>query len=675
MKEPFQLVLPAAPPSPPSSPIENRPRLSKRPLMIRQHSADDTVHTISRKQDFEGQSKTEPVRMLKMTPLSFPDLKASASTTHLQVCKHAPSLLPSPDFNDSTIVATSNKSHFSFHDPRTAPGNGLSPYESHSIVSSYCETAEGQDHVSAQATGGLDFDQDERQIHSDTELDVPRTGKAIVKFEKPGHRKRSSTFSSEGDWLKGTMRYCEDWLRGVDADPRRCQIVQDPDSEVNSIVGDQSTPVKYVTVIQTTKPKLVTISRPSSMWTIPPGDVVPEEPPRPQTPQSACREVSAFSPWDSPKRDSVTTSRTITGVGHSPTTQTPGTSPRRESMSRIPLPSSIAPLRFTHIRRSSSRYSPSSQVSTPSPKESEFSLASSHTTATSILPSANLIQSISHYKVEEQQPVISSHSSTFERDLCDENNDLEWLLSHLSNEIDAYPTSILHLDSPLILQMRPANSLDEILISVLRKIFPQTAPLFLSALAAAIIAHCYILNIANPPLATLPIPPPPVPPISVARSRKPKSPDAASANSSFAQRVANFSTSSSASSLSTPSMIINTHQSAHTQVSNLEDIPAKARATLGLNNDHDLISHKNNMSLATSNPIAISSPSPALCHRTSLQNRAEILGIELDLIVNDLLRSICGRGNDAVLKTSLRVLIGVVESSEDTGGGLGTGFL
>ena len=243
MKEPFQLVLPAAPPSPPSSPIENRPRLSKRPLMIRQHSADDTVHTISRKQDFEGQSKTEPVRMLKMTPLSFPDLKASASTTHLQVCKHAPSLLPSPDFNDSTIVATSNKSHFSFHDPRTAPGNGLSPYESHSIVSSYCETAEGQDHVSAQATGGLDFDQDERQIHSDTELDVPRTGKAIVKFEKPGHRKRSSTFSSEGDWLKGTMRYCEDWLRGVDADPRRCQIVQDPDSEVNSIVGDQSTPV------------------------------------------------------------------------------------------------------------------------------------------------------------------------------------------------------------------------------------------------------------------------------------------------------------------------------------------------------------------------------------------------------------------------------------------------
>src|SRR5204862_163911 len=74
---------------------------------------------------------------------------------------------------------------------------------------------------------------------------------------------------------------------------------------------------------------------------------------------------------------------------------------------------------------------------------------------------------------------------------------LEAILEAISEAMGTFPDGMLRLDSPAVLALRTPHSLDEMHIDALQRVFPQTASLLLSALAAHLIVHSYVSNIGE----------------------------------------------------------------------------------------------------------------------------------------------------------------------------------
>lgn len=68
-------------------------------------------------------------------------------------------------------------------------------------------------------------------------------------------------------------------------------------------------------------------------------------------------------------------------------------------------------------------------------------------------------------------------------------------LDVVTSAFDAYPHDLLCLDSPAIRRLRKPNSMDELHIDGLHRIFPHTASRVLSALAALLIVDSYLSTI------------------------------------------------------------------------------------------------------------------------------------------------------------------------------------
>ena len=211
------------------------------------------------------------------------------------------------------------------------------------------------------------------------------------------------------------------------------------------------------------KPKIVTISRPMSFSTTSTSilhDLRPSE--RPCTPTRQWNEISVFSP-DSPIRHSQ---RTLTWSTTSlrPAPLIPQWCPRRKSST---------------LQRSSSGHSQSVQDSLElSPTESQDKFATDFSNYTCPMRTTPQVDS------------SSSEAAAWSR--CSK---LERALEAASQAVDTFPDHMLRLDSPAILALRGSESLDEMHIEALQRIFPQTASLLLSALAALLLMDSYFSSL------------------------------------------------------------------------------------------------------------------------------------------------------------------------------------
>ena len=220
------------------------------------------------------------------------------------------------------------------------------------------------------------------------------------------------------------------------------------------------------------KPKVVTISRPLSLYTS--STLAQKEASeacaRPATPDKTCQEVSAFSP-DTPMSN-------------------PRKSLRRSWTFQSLFPAPLAPRKCVKRQKSSSAV----------PERS----SSEHTsTILDVLDSSPIGSRLT----SATQTTVSSHTST--RNLripppvsplavdfvaWDRCQRLESLLECVSNAIETFPDRMLRLDSPSIVDIRSQDSLDEMHIDALRRIFPHTSPLLLSALAALLIVDLHLFT-------------------------------------------------------------------------------------------------------------------------------------------------------------------------------------
>lgn len=74
--------------------------------------------------------------------------------------------------------------------------------------------------------------------------------------------------------------------------------------------------------------------------------------------------------------------------------------------------------------------------------------------------------------------------------------DIARILDDLERSVSEYPAGLLQLDSPVVLQIRHPQSLDELHMSCLGKIFPASKAQHLSALAATLIAQSYLTRLS-----------------------------------------------------------------------------------------------------------------------------------------------------------------------------------
>ena len=83
-----------------------------------------------------------------------------------------------------------------------------------------------------------------------------------------------------------------------------------------------------------------------------------------------------------------------------------------------------------------------------------------------------------------------------EREAWAECEDLARILDDLERSVNDYPSGLLQLDSPVILQVRHPQSLDELHMSCLSQIFPAVNAQHLSALAATLIVQSYLTRLS-----------------------------------------------------------------------------------------------------------------------------------------------------------------------------------
>lgn len=150
---------------------------------------------------------------------------------------------------------------------------------------------------------------------------------------------------------------------------------------------------------------------------------------------------------------------------------------------------------YGNLRSSSREYTPTRKPLFPYRKTSLHPIFGM--SPVSISPSS----SISTLTSEGSHPAYVFRSSDGP---CDEHqawtkwDDLAWIVDELEQSIDYYPSRLLQLDSPVTLQLRHPQSVDEAHLYRLGKIFPTAPSQHLSALAAILLAQSYLANIDSP---------------------------------------------------------------------------------------------------------------------------------------------------------------------------------
>lgn len=190
-------------------------------------------------------------------------------------------------------------------------------------------------------------------------------------------------------------------------------------------------------------------------------------------------------------------------------------------------------------------------------------------------------------------PVLPPDTDQATWDRCRE---LELILNELNDGVIGCPYTALRLDNPLVMQLRNARFQDDDYLLALRNIFPGAADLLLSALCATLIVALHLASEACASLASAP---------SV---------------------QANF-----------------TKETLDKNNNNLNSIPAKARATLG---------------------IHLPNATPAQLKERVLRRKAEMVRERLGENVERLIEVICGRC-DGVIKRAVSVVVEVAEKARE----------
>jgi hypothetical protein len=200
----------------------------------------------------------------------------------------------------------------------------------------------------------------------------------------------------------------------------------------------------------------------------------------PKTPERKLSEVSAFSPWDSPaeRRASARITRC-----------------KEAQLRKVAT--------YSDLRCSCKDYSytPTRKPLFPPRKSSLKPLLSG--SPTSISPSSSSRSSTLTSESSHAESLDQSPRGTHRFPLKDAEHPARTTFSRLTKILDDLSHLIdnplhLHLASPAILQLRSPTSLDELHISLLRRIFPaasKSQQQYLSTLAAILIAQSYLANL------------------------------------------------------------------------------------------------------------------------------------------------------------------------------------
>jgi hypothetical protein len=190
----------------------------------------------------------------------------------------------------------------------------------------------------------------------------------------------------------------------------------------------------------------------------------------PATPLQAKNEISAFSPYDTPCQR--------TYGARTPMMQLANSS---ESVQKLrPAPLSITP-RTTHHRIDSAIYVP--EVERKQNHHNNDKANNNPSASKSPFPS-NPFSSSTIWPTRTPTPPCAVPSSATKFDNKLRARQLSSALSLITSAIDAFPSSLLHLDAPLIRQLRNTRIPAHAYVAPLQRIFPTTSPLLLSALAA-----------------------------------------------------------------------------------------------------------------------------------------------------------------------------------------------
>lgn len=338
-------------------------------------------------------------------------------------------------------------------------------------------------------------------------------------------------------------------------------------------------------VASKTKPKLVDISRPSSSGTT---FSVPIHPPpswrRPSTPeQRSINEISAFSP-DTPQ--DIPDSGYVTQQSN------------RSSDESHEFRDDEYDTAFDIAATASSSEPPcnisfvTSIFSDQKPKHRCY------------MSSYNRHKSTSNHKKDEPPrtpPAVSP--KTVDQETLEKFWDYEWTLDQLEDSIKEFPKYALRLTSPVIILIRQNH--ENTIIRPFKKIFSSAPDNLIGYLCAALIAKNYLVSMA-----------------STHHSRLNNSPPS-----------------------HTMSQFNNHSNNTSSNLSKLDSVPEKARATLGI--------------AFPTNPSKLNLNIP----NQSMGARSQELQKGLDRIVDKLLFSICGRHDDT-LKASVTVLMQVLESKK-----------
>jgi hypothetical protein len=337
-------------------------------------------------------------------------------------------------------------------------------------------------------------------------------------------------------------------------------------------------------VASKTKPKLVDISRPSSSGTT---FSVPVHPPpswrRPSTPERrrSINEISAFSPdtpQDIPDSGYVTQqSNRSSDESHEFQDEEFG-DPAYDMAPMTAL--SEPPCNVSFV---------TSIFTDQKPKHRYY------------MSSYNRTKPVPSHKKEElprTPPAVSP--KTVDQETLVKWWDYEWTLDQLEDSIKEYPKNALRLTSPVIILIRQNH--ERALIRPFKKIFSDAHDSLIDYLCAALIAKNYLVSMSNHRLNNSLMPP--------------------------SYSMAHFSS-------------ISNHNNSNNNLSKLDSVPEKARATLGL-------------ALPANSPLNRMNPSQSMSARSLELQKG------LDRIVDKLLFTLCGR-QDETLKASVTVLTQVLE--------------
>jgi hypothetical protein len=461
-------------------------------------------------------------RKLRKMPKSYSNLRAIRSDNQLasqltaQLAK-VPALLPSPLPSDGEEIEDCSaqfafRTPIALQDPRPKPAEASYEYED--IVAGYCEdvfevSSPESDRCLAVFTHQNGSQQantaEQETAPSSAVTRTPPTSNMSAVLRSP-KRDRSSSMSSEATWLSKRFAHsdhktCIGQLETMKMNEKRlaeksrrcCHLVQGPNDDLpSSWTGERKAVSRpeallfitiadrfqsYATVIKPGKANDIWVPRSSSInWQSPsrtgPGDATEE----PKTPERKLSEVSAFSPWESPAERRASVS--MNGE-------------RQGQLRKVAT--------FSNLRYSSNEYTPTRKPLFPPPKSSLGPMFSApHILLSTSSSASTLTSEFSHPRSVPQSP-RGTHVPDLDQTAWTECDNLAKILDEIEQSIDDYPYRPLQLYSPVILQIRNPQSLDELHIDRLRRIFPDAKIQHLSSLAAMLMAQSYLAKFSNIP--------------------------------------------------------------------------------------------------------------------------------------------------------------------------------